>query len=167
MIRQIKTDHAFYTKIITLDPVFTPIADAWRFKDTATATINSIIKFGEDLKDAHKTRDGIYNFSTRYWKGSFEYKRIASQGFCLFADKSILMTIGQKDSLLCVVRMMAGILWDEDNMPFSESSGVGLGTANMPYMYRGGRNFFALIFNNDSDFQDRAKKVLEGIRSDM
>ncbi|MFN2439562.1 MAG: hypothetical protein ABR503_10215, partial [Chitinophagaceae bacterium] len=167
LIKRIKTDDAFYNKVIAMDSYFTPIADAWRSQAAATEAINSIISFGEYLKDVHKNGDGIHNQSTKYWMGSFKYKSYASQVSCLFADKSIQMTPEQKEALLGVVRMMARIEWDDDNVPFSDSSGAGLGTANMPFMYKNARNFFSLIFSNDPDFQDRAKKVFESTRADI
>ena len=118
LIKQVKTNAIFYSRLIAMDPYFKPVADAWRFPDSASHAITTFIRSGEELKSTYKNDDGVHAFGTQYWKGSFVFKKRAQEISALFADKSIAISAVQKEALLGVVRMMARIQWDDDNVPF-------------------------------------------------
>ncbi len=161
LIKRVKTDESFYQGINHIDPYFKDITDVWKTPPTADKAIDSIIRFGEELRNNFKNGDGIHAFTTKYWMGSFIFKRMTLQIACMFADKSISISPAKKEQLLQIVRMMARIQWDDDNVPFFDSSGINFGTANMYYQYKNnGRNFFAMLFAKDPEFSKRAKQVL-------
>jgi hypothetical protein len=168
LITKLKTDLTFYQTLNHLDPYFKPVADAWRFPDSAQSAIKNVIRFGEELKNTYKNGDGIHAFPTQYWKGSLIFKRITLEMACLFADKTIIITPAQKEAMLQLMRMMARIEWDNDNVPFFDSAGVNFGPANMSYQYKNnGRNFFAMLFAKDPEFNTRAKTLLEDLRYEI
>jgi hypothetical protein len=168
LIKQVKTDQAFCNRLNALDPYFKPITDSWRNGDSAKSAIRHFIQTGEDIKNMYKNGDGIHDYNTQYWKGSFRYKKIAQEISCLFADKTISITPSQRDSLLMVVRMLARVQWDDDNVPFFDSAGINFGPANMAYQYaNNGRNFFSMLFANNPEFSGRAKKVAADTRANL
>ena len=168
LMRQVKTDLGFTNRLNLLDPYFKPITDAWRNPDSAKSAIRHYLLEGEEIKTTYKSGDGIHDYNTQYWKGSFRYKKIAQEISCLFADKTIPITPSQRDSLISIVRMLARVQWDDDNVPFFDSSGINFGPANMAYQYaNNGRNFFSMLFAKDPVFAARAKNVAEGTRANL
>ena len=159
LIKKVKTDEAFYNNLVRSEGFYKPVLDIWRGKDSATSTINSLIRFKRELRENYKTGEGIFREEYRYWKGANVFKLKAIIIACLFADKDIVMTPDQKSELISLVTMMARIVWDNDNVPFFDEAGVNFGTANMPSMYLNTRYFFAMLFAGDKEFAARAKKV--------
>ena len=168
LIAQVKSDPAFCNLVNGVDSYFKTITDAWRYPDSARSAVRSILNYGEQLKEIYKNGDGIHEYNTSYWKGGFRYKDKVLEISCLFADKSIPLSPGARDSLEQMVRMMARIEWDNDNVPFFDSAGINFGPANMSFQYQSnGRNFFALLFAQDPAFRDRAAAVTGITRANL
>ncbi|MDX2049060.1 MAG: hypothetical protein SFU87_19895 [Chitinophagaceae bacterium] len=168
LIDKVKKNVDFYNYLLNVDPGFKFIMDAWRFPDSAQSVIKQIINYGEQVKKQIKEEDGIHSFYLKYWMGTTSFKKIAIQASCLFADKNIKISNPDREKVLAVLRMIARMVWDDDNVPFFDSAGVNFGTANMPFMYKNnGRNFFALLFAGDPEFKGRAAKILNETRADL
>ncbi len=168
LIQRVKKEDAFRYKINAIDPYFKPVTDAWRFPDSVRSTIQSFIHYGQELKNIFTNGDGVHDLNTQYWKGAFRFKRMALNISCLFADKTIRMEEAKKDSLMAVIRMMARIEWDDDDVPFFENTGVNFGPANMAFQYKNnGRDFFAMLFAKDPEFKVRSNQVYDATRNDV
>lgn len=168
MIKGVKTDEAYYKKLWKVNPSFYPILAAWRFKDSAQSLKKEMLRVYHDLKWQLVNGDGTHTFNFKYWMGSIYYKRCAMQITALLADPGKSITESEIKQLMEFMRLMARLQWDDDYVPFFDSSGINFGTANMNYQYRNnGRNFFALLFANDPEFSARAAKVLEETRNDL
>ncbi len=168
LIKLVKNNEEFYQKLARIDPAYKPVWDAWRYPDSGRSAIRNIIRFGRELRKQMKEGEGIYNFLTRYWMGSNNFKNYALQIACLFADKTISITVREKEEMESMVAMMARIVWDNDNVPIADDAGVNYGPANMSFMYRNNaRSFFALLLARDPEFKERAKLVLAATKNDI
>jgi hypothetical protein len=168
LIKRIKTDNDFYNKIVGTDPYFKPVADAWRSKEAASTAIRQFIELNRALPENYKNGEGIHSFDYGYSRGARNFKDMTVQISCLLADKDLHISASQEDSLIRVVRLMARIEWDDDNVPLFDSSGANFGPTNMYYQFRNsGRNFFAMVFAGDPEFRQRAKDVLATTRNDI
>jgi hypothetical protein len=168
LIGKVKKDKLFYENMIRIDPAFKQSLDAWRFPDSATSLKKYILHLYSGIRKELVQGDGTHAFNLKYWMGSMYYKNIALLIMTLFADESISLTAAEKNDMEGFLRLMARLLWDNDYVPFFDSSGINFGTANMSYQYRNnGRNFFALLFSQDPEFKRRAEKVFEETRKDL
>lgn len=165
---KVKTDNNIYNKLCTIDARLKPVFDAWRYADSASELIQNLLKMKKRVKDQYIFGEGTYSFKYRYWMGTNLFKDYALQIAGIFADKSITITTADKKELEGFIAMMARIVWDNNNVPFFDSSGVNFGPANMPFQYRNnGRIFFALLLANDPEFSDRARFAAEKINEDV
>jgi hypothetical protein len=168
LIERVKTDERFYKYLCQMDLYLTPILNSWRNPDSAISTIKSLVAFKKDIIIQLKEKDGIHNFQTKYWMAGINFKQAAQKISCLFADKTIKIQETDKEELLQLTRLMARLLWDNDYVPFFDSSGASFGTANMYFMYNNnGRSFFALLFRDDPQFQKRAKETFNLTSKDL
>ena len=168
LIKRLKEDESFYKMLAKVDPYFKPVTDAWRNSATANEMIKTILNFGEQLQENYKNGDGTHEFSTKYWKGSYTFKKMALNISCLFADKSIVIPAAKKEQLIQLVGLMARIQWDDDNVPFFDSAGINFGTPNMTHMYQNnGRNFFAMLLAKDPEFSKRASNIAKATDKEL
>lgn len=168
LIGNVKKDKLFYEHLIRINPSFKQSLDAWRFPDSAASLKKYVLQLYAGIRKELTLGDGTHAFNLKYWMGSMYYKNIASLIMALFADESISLTTAEKSEMEGFLRLMARLLWDNDYVPFFDSSGINFGTANMSYQYRNnGRNFFALLFSKDPEFKGRAENVLEETRKDL
>jgi len=165
VIERIKKDEGFYKYMIVTDNYYKPVFDAWRWKDSAKSLLNELSSFKNDLIQNYISGEGCFKEEYRYWKGANLFRIKAITISCLLADKSNGISQAQKEELISLIRLMARILWDENNAPINDSSGVGFGTANMPSMYLNTRYFFALLFPDDIEFNARAKRVAADVKN--
>lgn len=168
MIARVRTDASYYNYLVQINPTFKPSLDMWRYKDSAQSLKRTLLQTFIAVKRELIEGDGSHAYYYKYWMGSINYKRAAMQITALFADKSIALTAAENEQLEAFLRLMARIQWNNDYVPFFDSSGINYGTENMWYQYRNnGRNFFAMIFNQDPEFRDRAANVLRETRNDL
>lgn len=168
LIDRVKKDKLFYEYLISVNPSFKSALDAWRFPDSAASLKRSILQMYSGIQKELISGDGTHAFNLKYWMGSMNYKNTAMLITSLFADDKISLTETEKNQMEEFLRLMARLLWDNDYVPFFDSSGINFGTANMNYQYRNnGRNFFALLFSKDPEFSQRAARVLEETRKDL
>ncbi|MEP7323085.1 MAG: hypothetical protein ABI761_14265 [Saprospiraceae bacterium] len=168
IIDRIKKDEVYYNHLIQLDGENRDIWDAWRSKDLAKSILNRILQMKNELVENYQTGDGTFRKNTRYWIGVRNFKTTALTISGLFADKSILITPKEKKELEQLMGLMARILWDDDNVPLADNSGVNRGPANMVHQYiNNGRNFFALLLSKDPEFAVRASKIPAGVKAEM
>ncbi|MCC6287120.1 MAG: hypothetical protein IT249_04485 [Chitinophagaceae bacterium] len=165
---KIKTDETFYKYICALESSGKPIFDAWRYPDSAKSLIKRLIDLGNNLQQIYETGEGTYSFALRYWMGTLQFKTYALYASCIFADKTIKLSNEEKKGLEQFIAMLARIVWDDNNVPLFEKSGVNFGPANMSFQYRNnGRIFFSLLLANDPEFSDRAKDALKKVNEDI
>lgn len=167
LIQKVKTDDEFYRQLVNADSYYKPVFDAWRSEKDARILLEDLLRFSRELKENYKTGEGIYRDDVRYWKGANQFKLKAITISCLFAHKSLVIPPDQKKELESLVRMMARILWNDQNAPLTDSSGINFGTANMPSQYFNSRYFFAMILGKDPEFQARANAVLKEVRKNL
>ncbi|MCO5242067.1 MAG: hypothetical protein M9904_18660 [Chitinophagaceae bacterium] len=165
---KVKTNDAFYKEICTIDPRLKPVFDAWRFADSAKSLLQALLKIREQLLGQYRSGEGTYAFKYRYWMGTNLFKDYALQVACLFADKTIIISTTDKKKLEGLIAMMARIVWDDNNVPLMDSTGVNLGPANMAFQYRNnGRVFFALLLADDPEFTGRARQMEKIINTNI
>ena len=168
LISKVKTDEKFYNYLHQTDAYFKPVLDSWRYPDSARSYLKTLLQLYSTLITDYTEGEGAYKRENRYWVGAMNFKKIALDVSCLFADKKIIISPAQKDTLEKLIALMARIVWDDDNAPFQIGSGINYGPANMYYMYRNNaRNFFALLLANDSEFAARAKQVASETAKDL
>lgn len=168
LCQRIKTDEPFYRQVSLLDYRAKVIFDAWRYPDSARVLIKVLIDFSDKLQQSYQTGEGTYSFSYRYWMGTLRFKEYALYTSCIFADKTIKISQGEKRMLEQLVGMLARVVWDDDNVPLFPEAGVNLGPANMPFQYRNnGRIFFALLLAKDPEFLNRAKEAFKSVNDDI
>jgi hypothetical protein len=168
MISRVKSDGKYYSYLLKISPSFKPILDTWRYSDSASSMKRNLIRGYENLKKELISGDGAHTFYLKYWLGSINYKRAVMQITAVFADHSIPVSTIEKSKMIELLRLMARLQWDDDYVPFFDSSGINFGTNNMSYQYRNnGRNFFALLFSGDPEFKNRAARVLDETRKDL
>lgn len=168
MIKRVKADQQYYEKLLAINPSIRQTLDAWRYPDSAASLKRYVLLLYADIKKELVQGDGTHAFNIKYWMGSMYYKNIAMLITTLFADPAVRITDGERQQMTEFLRLMARLLWDDNYVPFFDSSGINFGTANMSYQYRNnGRNFFALIFSGDPEFRDRARNVHKQAESDL
>lgn len=168
LIKKIRTDNNFYEKVCSIDGLYKPVFDAWRFPDSARSLLNNILKWNRKLQKEYKIGEGSYEWDMRYWKGAVNFKYYALASSCLFADNTISISLADRKSIEQMLVLMARVVWDDDNTPMFDSSGINFGPENMVYMYQNNaRYFFALIFATDPEFSARAKHVLQNVKKDL
>ncbi len=168
LCNKIKTDETFYKTLCIHDSRTKPVFDAWRFPDSAKALVKELIEIGNHLQQVYETGEGTYSFRNRYWMGTLNFKSYALYASCIFADKNIKLTDKEKRGLEQLVAMLARIVWDDNNVPLFEGSGVNFGPANMAFQYRNnGRMFFALLLAQDPEFAERARQVAIKVNEDI
>lgn len=168
IIRSIKVDDNYYRRACAVDPYYTDVFYAWRNVDSANSLINRIIDIAENFEQNYRNGEGTFRAEYRYWKGAIFFKQIAIKVSCLFGDESLIIAPEKRRKLESLVRAMARIVWDNDNVPCQDSSGVNYGPANMYYQYRNNaRAFFALILKDDPEFRNRAAAVKGQVMDDL
>jgi len=168
LCNKIKTDEAFYKALCIHDSRTKPVFDAWRFPDSAKALVKEMIDIGNHLQQVYETGEGTYSFRNRYWMGTLNFKNYALFTSCIFADKSIELTDKEKRGLEQLIAMLGRIVWDDNNVPMFEGSGVNFGPANMAFQYRNnGRMFFALLLAQDPEFSERARQAAVKVNEDI
>jgi hypothetical protein len=167
MIKKVKSDESFYYYLTMTDNEYKPLFDAWRWPDSARSLIKNLTAYYSFLRENYRNGEGTYREEIRYWKGANRFKFYAMTVSALFADKSVSWKPEVKKQLESLVALMARIVWDNDNAPIFNGSGVNYGTANMPTMYLNARYFFALLFSADPEFKSRANGVLNDVRNNI
>lgn len=168
LCRGVKTDAELYKTLCTIDGPYKAIWDAWRYPDSAIALKKMLLSLPEKMKIEYVSGEGTYARQYRYWTGSNAFKYYAFGVSALFADEQIPVSNSEKKKLEQLIGMMARIVWDDNNVPLTDSSGINFGPANMPFMYNNsGRVFFALLLANDPEFKARAKAALESVNNDI
>lgn len=165
---RIKTDESFYKYMCAVENSGKPIFDAWRYPDSAKSLVKELIDLTNSLPHTYEKGEGTYSFKLRYWMGTLQFKNYALYASCIFSDKSIKLSQEEKKGLEQLIAMLARIVWDENNVPLFENSGVNFGPANMAFQYRNnGRIFFALLLAHDPEFSHRAKAALKKVNDDI
>lgn len=160
MIIKIKDNYPFYLELMYRDGAYRDIWNAWYHKDSAAIIVKRLLGLKKYLVDNYITGDGIYKYDTRYWLGVRNFKIWAISISGVLADKSIPLTNENRKTLESIIGLMARIVWDDENVPLSDSAGVNLGPPNMVHQYlNNGRNFFALLCREDPEFISRANKI--------
>lgn len=168
MIKKVKADQQYYEKLLAINPSIKQTLDAWRYPDSAVSLKRYVLQLYADIKKELVQGDGAHAFNLKYWMGSMYYKNIAMLITTLFADPTVRISDGERQQMTEFLRLMARLLWDDNYVPFFDSSGINFGTANMSYQYRNnGRHFFALIFSGDPEFRERARNVHKETASDL
>ncbi len=168
LIKQVKKDKSFFERLTSTEPYYADVFLAWRFPDSAKSLIKNLINYEKELVEQYQKGEGSYHATSRYWMGAINFKQTALKVSCLFADQEIIISQNDKNALERLIRLMARILWDDDNVPCQENSGVNYGPANMMYQYRNtARNFFALLFANAPEFEKRSNQVALDTKTDF
>lgn len=168
MVDRVKAEAGYYDRMCRINPSFKPVLDIWKYRDSAVSSKKFILEGYEQVRNELVNGDGSHAFNLKYWMGGISFKSYTMRISAMFADPSIVLTAAEKDRMLAFLRLMARVQWDDDHVPFFDSSGINFGTANMSYQYRNnGRNFFALLFSQDPEFKERASHVLDETRKDL
>ncbi len=168
LISRVRSDFNFYEKVCSIDGLYKPVFDAWRSADSARSLLNTILKWNNKLQKEFKSGEGSYSWDLRYWKGAINFKYYALASSCLLAGKTIEISPAEKKTIEQMLALMARVVWDNDNTPMFDSSGINFGPENMIYMYQNNaRYFFALLFANDPEFSIRAKGILKKVKADL
>ena len=166
--KAIKEDKKVYELTLELEPGYKPIWDSWKWADSALSLLAQLKQLRKSIEDQYVKGDGTYKNNHRYWKGVLNYKYYALCASSLHANPLITLSGQDKVELQELVLMMARVLWDNDNVPFFDSSGVNMGPANMAFQYRNtGRIFFALLLANDPEFKERVKQIPAMVKKDL
>ncbi len=168
LIKKVKNDQSFYEKVCSIDGLYKPVFDAWRFPDSAKSLLKSILQWNNKIQKEYKNGEGSYAWDLRYWKGAINFKFYALASSFLFAGRTIEISPADKKEIEQMLALMARVVWDEDNTPTFDSSGINLGPENMIYMYQNNaRYFFALLYANDPEFSVKSKAILNKVKSDL
>jgi hypothetical protein len=159
IIQKVKNDPTFYNQMVVIDPLFKDVLDAWQDPTNAKTNelYNKIISYSNNLKDALTNGDGIYSFYYLYNTAANLMRRYGDQMAALMADTKL--TPAQRNNLKKTAGLFARILWDDDFVPLFVEHGLSLGNPNQVQAYTGQRWFFALILNEDPEFNARAAEV--------
>lgn len=164
----VKKDFSFYTKLLQTEGGYQQIWDLWQSPTKARAVIDTLLAIKSRLQAEYISGNGVYVRDYRYWKGSRNFKYYAILISCIFSDKTIALSNAEKAGLENFIGMMARILWNDDNAPMIENSGVNFGPSNMIFQYlNNGRFFFALLLKNDPEFADKANQVLNAVSQNI
>ncbi len=159
IIQKVKTDQSFYNQMVAIDPLFKDVLDAWQDPSTTKTTelYNKIITYSTNMKDALTNGDGIYSFYYLYTTAANLMRRYTDQMSALMADTKLTTT--QRNNLKKTAGLFARILWDDDFVPLFVEHGLSMGNPNQVQAYTGQRWFFALILQEDPEFNARAAEV--------
>ncbi|MBX2924890.1 MAG: hypothetical protein KF746_22005 [Chitinophagaceae bacterium] len=168
IIQKIKKEEQVYKQLCSVDPTYKIVWDAWRFKDSAISKKRMVLEFSHSLKESYINGEGAYEAQFRYWAGSNRFKTYAILISALFADPDISFTKTEKSDLEDLIGLMADLVWDENNVPMFDSSGVNMGPANMPVMYNNnGRLFFALLLSEDPKYKKRVQQIKQSVNNEV
>ena len=143
------------------------ILDMWRDPSgrAAREAARGIADLAHSLLDALVNKDGIYEFAYHYWHGGLAMQRAGDLIAQALDDPSL--TRQERASLKRAAALFAQILWDNDFVPMDNYRGINMGTANMPQMQQGFRQFYALLLSGHPEMRQRLKAIAAGMRSQV
>ena len=149
----------FYRRLYNTDTMTRPLIDAWADESGSKmqAVAAKITDLARDLVDEMVNGKGIYSFKYHYWQGGLEMMRVG-----LWIDQALAssqLTLEERQNVKVAACLFGYVLWDDDFVPLDNSSGINLGTANMPQQQQGYRYFYAQFLSNHPDFAARARQI--------
>lgn len=166
--RRIKTDEAFFRYVSNTETTYRQVWNAWRYPDSARALLKRMLNVKNELIAQYTIGEGIYHNNTRYWKGARAFKLNAISIAALFMEPTLNMSAAERKNLATTIGLMGQIVWDDNNVPAFDSSGVNMGPANMAFQYdNNARVFFALLLANNPAFKKRAAAIAARVQKDL
>ncbi|THU41524.1 hypothetical protein FAM09_05295 [Niastella caeni] len=166
--KRIKRDESFYQSLCQAEGGYKDIFDVWRYPIARKNVLKGMLEMREQLVQQYTVGEGTYDFNNRYWMGARNFKYYTMVLSCLLADPETQITAEERKKLEQLVGLMARIMWDDNNIPLFDSSGVNFGPANMSLQFRNNsRTFFALLLADDPEFKERARKAASDINKDI
>lgn len=160
--QRIQTDDAFYQRLYNEFPMSRHLYELLRDQTGAkarqyTATVSDLAR---KILDALVNKDGIYDFTYHYWHGGLHMQREGEAIALALGDPHL--SAEDRARLKAVAALFANILWDNDYVPVDNHHGFNMGTANMPQMFGGFRNFYALLLASHPMMKERVAGLAAG-----
>jgi hypothetical protein len=153
-----------YGWLYNAEPSSRALFDAWADASGSKMheAANDIICLARDLEYELAYGRGIHSFRFGYWHGGLEMMRRG-----LWIDQVLAsnqLSADERNRVKAAASLFGHILWDNDFVPMDNSSGINMGTANMPQQQQGYRYFYALFLATHPDFKQRAELVNEAVQ---
>jgi hypothetical protein len=168
MITRLRSgDSTYYNALRGAEPYSQALLDMWAdatgTKTRAAAAETRTV--ANTLLNTYINGNGIHDIAYGYWQGSREMTAKALIIDSVLADP--LSTASDKTSVKAVAVLFGNMLLDNDFVPVDNSpvNPIGLGTANMPVQWAGGRNLFTSFLATHPIFNQRLPQAFQDVLS--
>lgn len=156
MIERIRTDRTYRNYLYNTVTETRPVIELWEDASGAKlqAAIADVTGTATSFLDHMVNGYGIYTSHLHYWKGGLRLNRLGLWIDQILADPRT--TLEERGRVKAAAALFAYILADQDFVPLetfgTSGNALNAGTANMPIMQRGYRDFYALFLSHHPDF---------------